>query len=391
MSLRRTTRCCCLGAAIALATLAIDAQTALRPPLSLFPVRADWNLPLGNLLVAPPLLTDAAGYFSIEGDRVVAYDLTTGSQQWLVDGHPTSQPATSGDLLFLAEANEIRALERATGTVRWRLPFSDTLAVPLVWDNGWLVAATESGTVLAFRANDGTLIWRQELGLAAGRRPALAADRVYVPLSDGRIVALQVSDGATRWERWVGGAPGDLLATDDRLYVGSSDNYFYGVRARNGDVEWRYATGADVVGLPIIDERLVYFVSLDNVLRALDKRTGVQHWKRPLALRPTNGPVRVGPILLVNGLSPKVPAYALKDGAPAGDIATGALLVGAPHVVPGGSTPRIALVIRDLDAGTIVRALVRSLDPDPSAIAPLPNPVSVPAPAASSPAPPPVR
>jgi hypothetical protein len=97
--------------------------------------------------------------------------------------------------------------------------------------------------------------------------------------------------------------------------------------------------------------------------------------------------VQVGPVLLVTGLSPKIPAYAVKDGAPAGDIAAGALLVGRPHLVPGGVAPRIALVTRDLTAGAIVKALVRSLDPEASAIGPLPNPISVQAPKEAAPAP----
>lgn len=385
MSLRRTTTCCCLGAAFVAATVSIHAQKVAHAELGLFPVRPDWTLALKNLLVAPPALRDDEGFFPIDGDRIVAYDLTTGAQRWLVDGHPLTRPAVAPKLLFLAEATELRALDRQTGATRWRLPFNEPLATPLVWDNGWLIVATEPGTILAFRADDGQLIWRQDLGTPAGHAPALAADRVYVPLADGRIVALQIEGGQPLWERWIGGLPGDLLATEDRLYVGSTDNYFYGIRTKNGEVQWRYRTGADVVGVPVVDERLAYFVSLDNVLRAIDKVSGVQHWKRTLSLRPTDGPVRAGGILLVTGLSPKIPAFAMKDGAPAGEIGAGALLYAPPHVVLGGVAPRVALVTRDLTESTIVKALVRNVDPDPSRLGALPNPITVAAPKTEAP------
>ena len=44
--------------------------------------------------------------------------------------------------------------------------------------------------------------------------------------------------------------------------------------------------GADIVGAAVHDEVRVYFVSMDNVLRALDAGTGAQRWKKPLPLRP---------------------------------------------------------------------------------------------------------
>ena len=122
---------------------------------------------------------------------------------------------------------------------------------------------------------------------------ALAADRVYVPLADGRIVALRIDTGDVVWERRLGGPTTGLLALDDRVYAGSNDNFFYALDAADGRVAWRWRTGADVVGVPVVDERNVYFVSLDNVLRALSRRTGVQQWARLLPLRPTRGPLKL--------------------------------------------------------------------------------------------------
>jgi outer membrane protein assembly factor BamB len=269
-----------------------------------------------------------------------------------------------------------------TGTVAWRLELREQLSAPLVWDSGWLIGTTSSGTVLAFRAKDGGLIWRQELGAPIQRTAALAADRVYVPIENGRIVALQVETGEPLWERRLGGAPNDVLALDDRLFVGSNDNYFYSIRARDGEILWRWPTGADVVGLPVVDNQRVYFVSLDNILRGLDRNTGNQRWKRVLPLRPTRGPVVADDLLLISGIPPNVPAYLMKDGTAAGEIAAGGELAAAPHVVTGASRPMVALVTRDIAQGTIVRALVRSVEPPVSAVAPLPNPVNPPKPIA---------
>ena len=354
----------------------------------LFPVRPAWNLPLNNALAAPPAMTGKHGYFAIEGNRLAAYDLEFGTLLWLVPARVASQPAVGDGLVFVVEPETLTAFSQLTGSIVWRVPFSEPLTVPLVWDNGWLIAAAAPGTILAFRATDGVLIWRHDLEEAVHARPALAADRVYVAVSDGRIVALRIDTGARLWERRVGGQPNDMLALDDRVYVGSSDNFLYAIDTATGEISWRWATGGDVIGLPIVDRRNVYFVSFDNVLRALDRRSGAQRWKRPLPLRPTRGLVRAGDAIIVSGVSRSAPAYLLKDGRPAGELAGAGELAATPYLVQNGNMPTLVLVMRDLAEGTMVRALTRSWEPAVAAIAPLPNPTVPAAPTPLSPDPP---
>src|SRR4029077_16503704 len=120
----------------------------------------------------------------------------------------------------------LTALKTSDGSVAWQIPSIGELAAPPVWDNGWLVAAPHDGEVLAFRANDGHLVWRRALGSPAHARPSLAADRVYVPVDDGRIVAMRVDTGEILWERRLGGPATGVLALDEHVYAGSSDNFF---------------------------------------------------------------------------------------------------------------------------------------------------------------------
>ena len=87
---RRTTRCC---SAVAL-TVSLSASVWAQPPtprphpapeapaakvdrtpLPLTPVETVWALALNNALTAPPAYDGTRGFFPIEGDRLVAYDL----------------------------------------------------------------------------------------------------------------------------------------------------------------------------------------------------------------------------------------------------------------------------------------------------------------------------
>lgn len=343
-------------------------------------MQTTWNTPVDAVLGAPPRLVGRRAFLSIDDGHLTAFDLESGESVWSVESRPTSVPAASTDLLFLAEADAISARRQDDGQEVWRLPFSEPLATPLVWDNGWLIAAGESSLV-ALRAADGTLLWQHTLPAHINAPPALAGDRVYAPLADGRVVALEVATGKERWARRLGGAVNDMLALDDRLFVGSDDNYFYSLNTANGSINWRWRTGGDVIGVPIVDEHRVYFVSKDNLLRALDRNSGSQRWKRELPGRPTRSPVRAGDVVLVSGLAPKVTAYALKDGTPAGEVTSPGELAASPFLMQQRGLPQVVIVSRDVTAGTRMIAFRRNVEPllAPS-VGLLPNPIPQPRP-----------
>ena len=357
-------------------------------PLALFPLRTEWTLALNNALTAQPAWDETRAYFPIEGDRLVAYDLISGRQLWLVTIRTNIGPSAGADLVFVMAADGLVALHAADGSVAWHLPLDDPLAMPLVWDTGWLIASTKSGAVMAFRGDDGTMIWRTELGSPASARPSLAADRVYVPLADGRVVALRLDDGGQVWQHRLGGAATDLLPLEDRIFVGSKDNFFYCLKTRDGSPEWRWRTGADIVGVPAVDEDNVYFLSFDNVLRALHRTSGVQRWKRPLTIRPTHGLLKAGDTLIVSG--PKASqGFSAKDGTPAGDIPLPADLAAPPHLFErrGAAVPSIIVCVQDLANGATIAAVTRRIEPEIGTIGPLPNPTVLAPPQAAPPKP----
>jgi outer membrane protein assembly factor BamB len=384
---RRTTICCSAFALTIVSLVAsLAAQTPSKPAAPIA-FKTKWTIPLGGSLTAPPSFNGARGYFPVDDRRLVAYDLTLGSDLWTVKGDVRSQPAAGDGLVFYADEGALIAVNDETGAAAWRAPFSETLASSLVWDNGWLIAATGSNAVVAFRASDGKMIWTRDLGSPAKSRPALAADRVYIATVDERVVALQIETGSPLWERRIRGPLNDMLALDDRLYIGSNDNYLYCLKTNDGLVDWRWPTGADVRGQPVADDRTVYFVSFDNLLRALDRRSGNQRWKRPLPLRPTNGPVRAGDALIVSGIAPMLRAYFTKDGAPAGDVATDGELAAAPYYLDDLESAAVIVVTRHIAKGAILSALSRAAPPAAAPAAQPANPEQ-PAPTPVLPVPP---
>ena len=315
--------------------------------IPIFPALQQWTISLNNSLTAQPAFNGTRGYFPIEGNRLVAYDLSAGRQLWLVPSQPVWPPVAGADLVFVVHSDAIVALKTADGSEAWRLSLEDRLAVRPVIDDRWLVAATISGSVLAVRVADGSLAWRGDVKARISAPPALTPDRVYLPL-------------------------------EDRVYVGATDNFLYCLDTRRGEVSWRWRTGADVIGTPVVADDRLYFVALDNILRSLDRHGGSQKWKRALPLRPRGSPLLAGSTLVIGGLTPSVRGYAIATGAPAGDLTLPADLAAAPHLFWNGGVPVLVAVTTDLVKGATVIGFIPGTGL-PTPFTALPNPPTVPA------------
>ena len=178
-----TTTICCSAAAL-IASIALAPAKVGRGPIPFFPVRTVWSLALNNQLRQPPAYDATRGYFAIDGDRLVAYDLVSGTQQWIVPAALTSAPAAGGGSIFFMQGDSLTALNDVDGSGAWTTSIADKLAVAPAWHAGWLVLASAAGSIIAIRSSDGEVIWRRDIGSPAHASPTIAADRVYVPLDN---------------------------------------------------------------------------------------------------------------------------------------------------------------------------------------------------------------
>ena len=173
------------------------------------------------------------------------------------------------------------------------------------------MSGLRDSTLVAFRASDGQEIWRQRIGHNASSQPAISGKRIYLPLEQdtgGAVRVLTLSTGEFVWEQPLTGTPAEILPLD-AVFVGADDNFFYRLRLDDGQIDWYFRTGGDILGIPAIDEDRVYFTSLDNMVRALDRENGAQRWSMPLQGRPETGPIRVDNSLVLSGLSPNIQMF----------------------------------------------------------------------------------
>jgi outer membrane protein assembly factor BamB len=284
-----------------------------------FPVEVKWSATLNASPAFAPAFDDERIFVALRTSQLVALQIKDGSTAWSVECPMTTAPAAGDRLVYGAADDLVEARSATDGRAQWRRPLPARIAPTdgLHWDTGWLFASTEAGPFVAIRAGDGEVIWQRDVGSPLSAPPAPAGDRLYLALKDGRILALSLQNGDDIWTQKLAEPAAGLLPVGDRVFVGGRDNQFHSLEAKNGNADWRYKTGADVLGLPVLDDRRVYFIALDNILRAHDRNNGSMVWKQVLPMRPFTGPLLSGDTLIVPGVAAELHAYDARTGRPA--------------------------------------------------------------------------
>ncbi|MDO8680006.1 MAG: PQQ-binding-like beta-propeller repeat protein [Acidobacteriota bacterium] len=335
----------------ALLAIVLAFQQAVVAPLTapLTALDARWVLPFDTPPVAPPGFDASTAYVPLKGGQLVAVDLDRGVVRWRLDVATALTPATGGGLVFTTSDTTIEARDAQTGARIWSAALPGGAAAPLYWDTGWLLASTSSGDLAAFRAADGTLVWRQPLGAPLSTAPAPALDRLYLPLADGRLVAVALATGETIWSQRVSGRITSLVGLDDQLVFGTTEKYVVSVDLLRGRERWKWRVGGDVAGLPAADDKRIYFASRDNVLRAVDRNSGNLRWKAMLSSRPASGPLSLPNAVMVPLGSSEIGAFEPTTGKPLTPIKAAGELGSQPFIRTTArlTSPRLIAVSRD--------------------------------------------
>ena len=224
---------------------------------------------------------------ALQSGRVEALQISDGKTTWKRDV-PIDRPISAdAERVYAPSADAMQALELSTGTPQWQRETGSLTAATLV-HGGWVITAA-AGNLSALRAGDGAIVWQRNLGTIEFR-PAIDGDFLFVPLLEGPIVCLNLQTGETIWERQLGGSPGEPMVIAGRVYAGAADKLFYVLNAEDGEILWHHRVGAAPRGRAAVDEKNVYFVALDNTLRALDRGHGAVKWRKGLKYRPAEGP-----------------------------------------------------------------------------------------------------
>ena len=211
------------------------------------------------------------------------------------------KPRLAGEVLY---ANDHRgivvALDAGSGELRWQVELDELLTSGPGYGDGRIVLGSADGLVIALSAEDGKLLWRAQLSSEILAPPAVGDGVVVAHTGDGKLFALSAADGRQLWvyDRNVptltlhGTSSPVVLA--DVVLDGFASGKIALLQLRDGRVLWERSIAiprgrselermVDIDASPLVRGSVVYVVSYQGRVAALDLQTGRILWSRPMS------------------------------------------------------------------------------------------------------------
>lgn len=329
------------------ALVAAPVRAAVADPLQVFPSELAWTIDVATRPIAAPVTADDRLFVALQ-TGIAAVSVKDRSLLWTQKIVAAGALAATANRLIVPSDGQLHALDTASGQTAWTAKTGQVTAPPFIHGDWVYVAAGEQ--LSAFKIADGAAGWSRDVGVVE-ERPAVLDARMYVPVSDGRIVALDLASGEPIWETSIIGVkPTEPLVYGNRVFAGSAAKRFCSFRSDNGVKDWCFGIGSVVVGQPAADAARVYFVALDNLLYAHDRGHGARMWKRDLRYRPSAGPFLVGGSVTAPGMTSRMRVFDTASGSPGPQLAYPAELAMVPVLIPARAQApvQMAAIVGDL-------------------------------------------
>jgi len=305
-----------------------------------------------------------------------------------------SSPTVAGDAVYIGvDDGTLRCLDRATGALRWtfrthRADVEDAQessdhhgvhGTAAVDDEGRVFIGDYSGWLYAIDAQDGSLIWEEDLGGSIGASPVLHDGMVFIavefPDPDGKIFVVDAATGALWYETpALGNHPHSSVSLNPArriMTVGSNNGllsaFDYEQRAPLWAAPMRAdAAARDIKATAAMLDGLAYITSWDQHLHVIDVENGSERAQFPATNMSMSSPSLADGMVLFGAHDSLL--YAV-EGAAEGDpqLVWSTDLVGAltssPTVVPAsgrvligenGTTGDGAIVLIELESGDVL-------------------------------------
>ncbi len=278
---------------------------------------------IGDLLV----VTDADG-------RVQAVERSSGEQRWSteLDARISGGVGAGQGLVVLGSHDgSVYVLEADTGVLRWEARVSSEVLTSAVMTGDKVIVQSMDDNIHAFSAETGESLWVFDnevpiLTLRGTSQPLVRDDLLVAGFANGKVAGIDLQNGQLRWEYRVGipsgeselermvDIDGDLLLADDTVYAASYQGRVSAVHVTTGVSRWD-RNASTYQGLSLGEQNL-YMADQDGVVEALNRRTSDPVWKQEgLKHRRLTAPVTLGERVVVGDYQGYLHVLSPQDGA----------------------------------------------------------------------------
>lgn len=190
-------------------------------------------------------------------------------------------PSTDKDGVVLTHSgSSLVALDNA-GALRWTVASAALRPVEPLLVKDTVVAAGEDDVVAVARST-GELRWRTSIGRERANAPAALGDTVFVTTWEGRLVAFDLGTGVVRWSATLPGASLWRPAALGKTVIAAWDGGWGGFDVETGRATWSEELWPDGTGSPAalsVRGAPVAVIASGGRVDANDLETGKSRWR----------------------------------------------------------------------------------------------------------------
>jgi len=204
------------------------------------------------------------------------------------------------DFLFIATSDgTIKKVNKNNGDTLWEKNIEFTITSGISGDEENLIFSTLDGFLWCMN-HDGELIWKTLLGGVVNSLPIIVDSKITVKLNSYKIIQLNVKDGSILWKYQAAIPPltfkseGKLVQSNNVVYLGLPGGKMIAIDSPTGGLVWesnisrpKGATDIeranDMTSHPIIDGPVIYGVTTNGDVSALNRRNGKTIWTESLS------------------------------------------------------------------------------------------------------------
>jgi eukaryotic-like serine/threonine-protein kinase len=176
-------------------------------------------------------------------------------------------------------------------TLRWQYLSANTINLTPATDGGRVYLPLSEGYIVSLGVTDGQLRWKVDIGGELSSSPLADETAVYVaseirledhkkPQATGALRALGREGGITRWMRTLPNPiRGALAENQTSLFGAAGDGRVYAIRKKTGEILWLAQYSASFNSMAAAIGPRLYLGSEDGTLFALEQATGKALWR----------------------------------------------------------------------------------------------------------------
>ncbi|MDX1529262.1 MAG: outer membrane protein assembly factor BamB [Gammaproteobacteria bacterium] len=338
-------------------------EEIVNPPAELVDVEQEievdelWSRRVGagvseHYLKLRPLVESGRVYVAERKGRVVAYEVRDGDEIWRTETETSiSGGVGGGDGLVLVGSSDgdVVALSAETGEEKWRTRVSSEVLAPPVAANGVAVTRTADGKLFGLSVSDGSRLWVYDrtvpvLTLRGTSTPVLVSGAAVSGFDSGQLVAVSLENGQALWESRIAMPRGrselerlvdidaDPLVADRVVYAVTYQGRIAALDLFSGNVIWQRDMSS-YAGLGVQDE-IIYVTDTDSYVWALDRRNSASLWRQDkLQHRQLTAPLGIGRYVVVGDFEGYVHWLSRDDGRMLARVRVDSSGILAPPVV----------------------------------------------------------